>query len=216
VEDREKVAKLTTAAVKVCTDLLLVNHARKAEIFSASTDQRANVEGDDEGGPLYGEHRKERPMSDDNELAKLKKEIADLKQRIDPPPRPPSTYQPPDYTANASMSPDTMREFGKAAGGGVYGDVMRQGLERLKQAISAPTKPAPAHEPQPQRRGSGWRDEVPLGLPPGISHCDRMMDEQDKIDKAELALKLAKVRMGKVKDEKMGISNFTDDILARI
>jgi hypothetical protein len=55
----------------------------------------------------------------------------------------------------------------------------------------------PAAQSQPQRRGTGWRDEVRLGPPAGIEHCDRLVDAQDKIDRAELALKIAKARMGK-------------------
>jgi hypothetical protein len=43
------------------------------------------------------------------------------------------------------------------------------------------------------QRGTGWREPAPLGPPPGIEHVDRLVDAQDRIDKAELALKLAKL-----------------------
>jgi hypothetical protein len=137
------------------------------------------------------------------ELELQKAALKKLQDQLNPPPREPYVMPRFDYTANASMSPDTMREFGKAAGGGVVmrqnERVLRQKLERIKQEFSAPTKPPAAHEPQPTQRGTGWRDEIPLGPPPGIEHCDRMLDAQDAKDRAELIereLKLAKDRRG--------------------
>ena len=58
---------------------------------------------------------------------------------------------------------------------------------------------APQPQAQPVQRGSGWIDERPLEPPPGIAHCDRLMDEQDRLDRAELALRLAKAELGKGK-----------------
>ena len=41
-------------------------------------------------------------------------------------------------------------------------------------------------------------DELrPLESPPGVALADQLMDAQDKIDRVELAQKLAKARMGK-------------------
>ena len=54
----------------------------------------------------------------------------------------------------------------------------------------------PISQSQPQRKG-GWVEPRPLEPPPGVAIADRMMDAQDAIDKAELALKFAKARMGK-------------------
>jgi len=56
--------------------------------------------------------------------------------------------------------------------------------------------PNPQPQPQAQRRG-GWVQPRPIEPPPGIGLCDRLMDAQDEIDKAELALKLAKAELGK-------------------
>jgi hypothetical protein len=39
--------------------------------------------------------------------------------------------------------------------------------------------------------GTGWRDEVKIKPPPGIDYCDRLMDRQDALDRAELAKRLA-------------------------
>jgi hypothetical protein len=69
----------------------------------------------------------------------------------------------------------------------------------VTQASSSPITTAPSSQSQPTQRGTGYRDAVPLGPPPGIEHCDRLMDAQDKIDRAELIereLKLAKMGKG--------------------
>lgn len=60
---------------------------------------------------------------------------------------------------------------------------------------------APSQPTTQVQRGSGWVSERKLEPPPGIEHMDRMMDAQARVDKAELALKLAKVRLGKGKDD---------------
>ena len=47
-------------------------------------------------------------------------------------------------------------------------------------------------------------EPAPLEAPPGVALADRLMDHQDKIDRAELIereLKLAKAKMGKGDDE---------------
>jgi hypothetical protein len=52
---------------------------------------------------------------------------------------------------------------------------------------------APKSVGQPEvERGSGYRDGLPLGPPPGLPIMDAMMDRQDEIDKADLARRLAR------------------------
>jgi hypothetical protein len=50
-----------------------------------------------------------------------------------------------------------------------------------------PPKPGPQAEPQ---RGNGWATPTPLGPPPGVALCDRMVDQQDRIDRRELERRL--------------------------
>jgi hypothetical protein len=135
-----------------------------------------------------------------SELEKLKAQNAELSDRITKleeaakPPKPFEPYVMPrfDPTENMSMPRNAMQAMIDAV------------PESVMQGIRADArKPNPIHvssspvastpSAQPQRRGTGWRDEAPLGPPPGIEHCDRLVDAQDKIDRAELALKLAKV-----------------------
>jgi hypothetical protein len=58
--------------------------------------------------------------------------------------------------------------------------------------VTGYANPQPTHQVQ---RSSGWRDEVPISPPAGVALAERLMDEQDKIDKAELALRLMKAGM---------------------
>jgi len=137
-------------------------------------------------------------MSDDDELAKLKKEIADLKQRIDPPPRPRSNYAPKDYTEGMSMDRSAMQAMIDA----VPDALMRSLREdaRRPNPVTSPSSMIPtSNQPSETKRGSGWRESAPLTSPPGISHIDAMVKAQDAQDRAELALRLAKAELGKGK-----------------
>ena len=127
-----------------------------------------------------------------SELDDLKKEIADLKQKIDPPPRPPSTHQPHDYTQGMSMPREAIRDLINAVPDALMRDL--RGDARKPNPVTGGPNPQPTSQVQ---RGSGWQQPRPLEPPPGIAIMDRMMDEQDKIDKAELALRIAKARMAK-------------------
>jgi hypothetical protein len=89
---------------------------------------------------------------DDNELAKLKKEVADLKQRIDPPPRQPSTYQPPDYTAGMSMDRSAMQAMiDVSVTSGIAADAFKPNPMTVG--------PNPQPQSQPAQRGTGWIEE---------------------------------------------------------
>ena len=141
-----------------------------------------------------------------SEIEKLKAQNAELSDRIAKleeaakPPKPVEwTWQKPDYTANARMPDSVLREMLAAVPESVMRELRSDAGKPnpITQASSSPLSTTPSAQPQPQRRGSGWREEAPLGPPPGIDHCDRMMDEQDKIDRVELALRLAKASLNK-------------------
>jgi hypothetical protein len=131
-----------------------------------------------------------------SELDDLKKEIADLKQRIDPPPRPPSTWQPHDYTQGMSMARSTMLEMMKVTPEGLMKELRADALKP-----NPVTGSAPQPQSQPVRRGSGWAKPIPVEPPPGVAILDKIMDEQDRLDRAELVLKFAKAELGKGKGE---------------
>ena len=132
-------------------------------------------------------------------LDELKAENAALRERIEKfeeaaKPAEPSAPWPRfqfDPTAGASMSPAAMREMMNAV------------PDRLMSELAADSrKPNPVtgfRQPQSpsQVRGTGWRDEIKLEPPPGISILDKLMDAQDKIDRVDRELALAKAALAK-------------------
>jgi hypothetical protein len=58
----------------------------------------------------------------------------------------------------------------------------RRGVAAPSSLASNPNAP----QPEPRPKGSGWQDAAPLAPPPGIDILDRMMDQQDRRDKAAL------------------------------
>jgi hypothetical protein len=129
---------------------------------------------------------------DDNELAKLKKEVAELKDQLNPPPRKQSYSAPFDYTAGMSMPKSAMQAMIDAAPNSLMSELRADA--RKQNPVTGGPNPQP---PTQVQRGTGWIDERPIEPPPGISHIDAMVKTQDRIDKAELALRLAKAGLGK-------------------
>ena len=62
--------------------------------------------------------------------------------------------------------------------------------------VTGSANPQPTNQVQ---RGSGSAKPIPVEPPPGIELCDRLVDAQDRIDKVDLALRLAKA--GSVKGD---------------
>ena len=98
-----------------------------------------------------------------------------------------------DLTEGMSMDRASMRRMAAVDTSGLHAD-----LRAFQQQQRSQSSPA---EPQRQR-GSGWVEPRPLESPPGVAIADRLMDHQDKIDRAELIereLKLARMGKGEVK-----------------
>jgi hypothetical protein len=127
-----------------------------------------------------------------SELEDLKKEVAKLKDQLNPPPRQPSTLPRYDPTEGMSMPANAIAAMVAA----VPSSVMRGLVNDAFKPNPVTGFPNPPSTSQVQR-GTGWREPAPLGPPPGIEHVDRLVDAQDRIDKAELALKFAKMELGK-------------------
>jgi len=136
-------------------------------------------------------------MGEEKSVEALRAELKALQDQINPPPRPPCTHQPIDYTENASMPRAAMLEMIKAVPDALMRDLRLDNRKPnpVTQASSSPVTSTPSTQSQPVQRGSGWRDAAPLTSPPGIEYADALVDAQDRLDKAELALKLAKAGM---------------------
>jgi len=112
-------------------------------------------------------------MTEKTELEALKQEIADLKQRIDPPPRPRSTHQPYDPTANFSMPLNALLEMMKATPEGLMRDLRADAL-KPNPVTGGMTKPP--SEPPKAIGTKGWIDSRPLEPPPGVSLVDQIAE----------------------------------------
>jgi hypothetical protein len=135
-----------------------------------------------------------------SEIEDLKKELKALKDQINPPPREPFHMPRFDPTEGMSMPRSAMQAMVDASSS--YMADLRADARKPNPvtASQSPLSSSSSSQPTSQvQRGTGYRDAVPLGPPPGIEHCDRLVDAQDKIDRAELALKLAKADLGKGK-----------------
>jgi hypothetical protein len=143
-----------------------------------------------------------------SELEKLKAQNTELSDRIaklEAAAKPPEPFVPMpmprrDPTEGMSMDRETMREMVRATSG-VMADLRADARtpNPVTEASSSTVRGTPAALSQPQQRGTGWRDEIPLSSPPGVAIADKLMDAQDRIDRAELAMRLAKASMGEEK-----------------
>jgi hypothetical protein len=133
-----------------------------------------------------------------DELAALKKKVEELEAKVSPPKSDfvPMTdaehrdmvHQMRERQANAWMPPNAIRDMVNAEPKGFMHDVA------LRDA-RAPNNPGMIPDNQQVRsagggRGTGWVDPAPLSNPPGVAQADKLMDEQDRRDRAELAQRL--------------------------
>ena len=128
------------------------------------------------------------------ELELQKKKLKDLEAKVNPPPREPYVHQPPDYTAGMSMPRSAMQAMIDAVPESVMRELRSDARKPnpVTQASSSLLTTTPSAQSQPTQRGTGWRESAPITSPPGVALADRLVDQQDKIDRVELAERLAK------------------------
>jgi hypothetical protein len=102
----------------------------------------------------------------------------------------------PEDQARANIHPSTLNEMTRV-GYDARGDL------RAYSFAHSPCSPLPqADQPKRPARvdvigGTGWQNQREFGADgqhptPGVAACDRLMDEQDRKDKVELAERMAK------------------------
>jgi hypothetical protein len=96
-----------------------------------------------------------------------------------------SDYAPIDYTRGASLPPSVVREMVAAVDDRLMAD-LRADARKPNPVTAGTSQLTPPGSGQGEvQRGSGWRDTVKLGPPPGINYVDQQCDTQDAIDAAE-------------------------------
>lgn len=141
------------------------------------------------------------------EIDELKAEVAELKKAMTPPKsmaeleaeaRQHMAEMHRLREANAgrwsSFSREQIAEMDKAAPASTMQDVVRRGGIPGPSAAGTSGDVTAVH-PSPGLPGSnrGWREASPIGPPPGVAACDRLMDHQDMKDRVELAAQHAKM-----------------------
>jgi hypothetical protein len=141
----------------------------------------------------------------DEEFAELRKRVAALERAATPPePFKEVPYQKYDPTAGMCMPPSALRAMVEAVPENFMRDVVRDNR--------APTTPATIPQAQStggggpanvSGSGTGWGHSTPLGPPPGVAQADRLMDEADRRDRAELIEREARLQaMEKLAEQK--------------
>jgi hypothetical protein len=129
----------------------------------------------------------------ETEMAELRARVAEL-EKADKPPEPVARepHQPLDLTARATMPPAAMRDLINAVPDNLVRDI------RADAARGNPITQSVAQLSQDraggrvQIRGSGWANPNPLSPPAGVDICDRLVDAQDRQDRADLERRLAR------------------------
>jgi hypothetical protein len=135
-----------------------------------------------------------------DELAALKARVEEL-ERANKPPEPfkPVPYQRYDPTANFTLPPSVVREMAAAVPPNFMQDVVRDNRAPSGRAGAIPT----SHQQPTSVRGNapgdgtGWSEPRPLSNPPGTgpgSLADRIVDEFDRRDRAELVEREARLQ----------------------
>jgi hypothetical protein len=142
-------------------------------------------------------------MTNDEKIAALEREMAELKAKVDPPK---STFVPisdeewrdqmhqlREKRMAFAIHPETVRDLT------VLDDNLVNGIKRDNR--NAPTSPTGMIPNNQQTSGGGggsstpgWVAPTPLSNPPGVALADRLMDEQDRRDRAELAQRLGTLK----------------------
>jgi hypothetical protein len=148
-------------------------------------------------------------MSDKDELAALKKKVEELETALsgkeDKPPKStfvPMTdaehrnwvYQMQERRMSMAMPPSVHHYFADGVTAADCADLRQQARRPSGRPGMIPEQPSSGGE-RPAKSagdGTGWRAATPLGPPPGVAQADKLMDEQDRRDRIELARRLGK------------------------
>jgi hypothetical protein len=145
-------------------------------------------------------------MTNKDEIAELRNEVARLKARVEPKPLPTEA----DAAAHrAAMHEAAERRMARAGNfsredllameaacpSSVARDIVARGGVRPPSGHGTSGTITSVHGPSGvYPNNSGWRTASPIGPPPGIPLVDQLMDEQDRRDRAELVEREARRR----------------------
>jgi hypothetical protein len=142
-----------------------------------------------------------KPDKQAQEIAALRKEVEELKAAVAPKPKSEfkeetdaehfdRMHQMRERQANSWTPPNAIRDMVNAEPKGFMAGVLRDNRAPTGRPGMIPDSQQPSNARPAAGGGSGWVAPTPLSNPPGVAQADRLMDEQDRRDRAELARKL--------------------------
>ena len=147
------------------------------------------------------------------ELEELKRQVAELKAKLDPP-KPTFTpisdaewrdrmHQMREGRMSMATPPSVARYFADGVTDADCADLRQQAHRPTGRSGMIPDNQQPASPRSSAGDGTGWIAPTPLGPPPGVAQADRLMDAQDVKDRAELIEREAKFKaMQKLAEQK--------------
>ena len=130
-------------------------------------------------------------MTTADDMAALKARVAELERANKPPEpfKPDPDWRPINPIDRVGMDPSVMRDLADAVP-----DHISRGIYQDSRAPKGPSSAGaiPSSQQVTNVRGTGWATPIPIRPPDGVNHADRLMDEQDRRDRAELAQRLGK------------------------
>jgi hypothetical protein len=147
-------------------------------------------------------------MSEKDENADLRKRVEELEAKVAPPPVPPMSSDAAWRDemramserrmnfASPPLSAEERKAMNDACGPSAIRDIVGHGaMPGPSGQIPTTAQIGAVHGPSGiAGSGTGWVTPPPLGPPPGVAQADRLMDEADRRDKAELAQRLARAK----------------------
>jgi hypothetical protein len=132
-------------------------------------------------------------MTDKDKIAALEARVAELEAKAKPPEEPKPFVPDPNWqrydpTAGMSMPRSALEAMIAAEPRGFMRGVVQDNRAPTGRPGMIPEQPSNVRNVAGS--GTGWGHSAPLGPPPGVAQADRLMDEQDRRDRAELAQKL--------------------------
>ena len=92
-----------------------------------------------------------------------------------------------DYSKQAEVAAEAKRlgisEATLEASRAVPTDLVRDLVSDFRRGVSQPSSIASPPTVQHKKPGTGWSEPLPLSNPPGVDLADRLMDQQDRIDR---------------------------------
>jgi hypothetical protein len=148
----------------------------------------------------------------EEEIADLKRKLAQLEARVPPPaPRMPTEQEVREYQSKmhaaaearmnhaAHFTREELAAMERACPTAAIQDEVRHGGLRPPSghgasgtitAVRGPSGVYPSAQPT-----TGWVRENPIGPPPGVRYADKIMDAADRTDRVELAQRLAREKL---------------------